>query len=209
MHEIYQVLKQELEQHSAKLIAVSKYQSITAIQKLYEYGQRDFGESRVQELIEKQKELPDDIRWHMIGHVQTNKVKYFASFIHLIHSVDSLKLLKEIQKQAKKNNKIINCLLQVHIAKEEHKYGLTKKEVEQILTESFENISIIGLMGMATNTKDSSIVDKEFSQLYDFFSTLQKSYPSLTQLSMGMSNDYEIALRNNTTMVRIGSLLFG
>ena len=198
------------------LVAVSKTHPAEKIQALYDAGQRDFGENRVQELLSKQPQLPVDIRWHLIGHLQTNKVKYIAPFVHLIHSVDSPKLLKEINKEAVKNNRVIDCLLQIYIAKEESKFGLSEEEV-LVLLESAEykgmqNIKIRGLMGMATNTDDNAIVRREFQSLKKFFDTVKQSHfagGNFEILSMGMSSDFKIAVEEGSTMVRIGSALFG
>ncbi|WP_373521199.1 YggS family pyridoxal phosphate-dependent enzyme [Aquiflexum sp.] len=199
------------------LVAVSKTQPIPALKEAYDLGIRDFGENKVQEMVEKQAELPDDVRWHMIGHLQTNKVKYIASFVYLIHGVDSLKILKEINKQAKKVDRIIPCLLQIYIAKEESKFGLDENELEEIITgneiQSFQNIKIIGLMGMATFTENSDIVRSEFKSLYKLFTDLKiRNLPSnfkMKELSMGMSGDYIIAQKEGSTMVRIGTAIFG
>lgn len=197
------------------LVAVSKTHSVEKIRAMYEAGQRDFGENRVQELISKQPLLPSDIRWHLIGHLQTNKVKYIAPFVHLIHSVDSFKLLKEINKEAGKNKRIIDCLLQVYIAKEESKFGLSEEEVLAILDSDeykvMQNIKIRGLMGMATNTDNEAIVRREFRSLKLVFDTLKSSHSGsdFAILSMGMSSDYRIAIEEGSTMVRIGSALFG
>ena len=197
---------------SATLIAVSKTKPNDAILEAYEYGQRIFGENKVQELVQKQEDLPKDIQWHLIGHLQTNKVKYIAPFVSLIHAVDSLKLLKEINKQALKSNRVINCLLQVKIAEEESKFGLTIDETKQILDEikdlALKGVHIIGLMGMATNTKNTDQIREEFKFLYNHYKKLQPHH-SLTTLSMGMSNDYEIALEEGSTMIRLGSRIFG
>jgi PLP dependent protein len=199
------------------LVAVSKTQPISAIKEAYDLGIRDFGENKVQEMVEKQAELPDDIRWHMIGHLQTNKVKYIAPFVHLVHGVDSLKLLKEINKQAEKVNRTIPCLLQIYIAKEESKFGLDENELEEIISgndiQDLKNIKISGLMGMATYSDDTVIVRKEFRGLYQLFTTLKKrALPpnfEMKELSMGMSGDYVIAQEEGSTMVRIGTAIFG
>jgi pyridoxal phosphate enzyme (YggS family) len=199
------------------LVAVSKTQPISAIKEAYDLGIRDFGENKVQEMQEKQAELPADIRWHMIGHLQSNKVKYIAPFVHLIHGVDSLKLLKEINKQALKANRTIPCLLQMHIAKEESKFGLDENELEEIVSgndiQSLNNIKITGLMGMATYTDNAETVRKEFKELYHLFLELKnRNLPSnfeLNELSMGMSGDYIIAQEEGSTMVRIGTAIFG
>lgn len=208
--ESYHKIREELDAKNVDIIAVSKIKPIEDILALYELGQRDFGENYVQELVDKNASITDrNIRWHFIGHLQTNKVKYIAGFIHLIHSVDSLKLLQEINKQAKKNNRIINCLLQVYIATEETKYGLDENELTDIMNEvnsgNLLNISIKGLMGMASFSEDLSKVRKEFKNLSD----IKSKYPQLQVLSMGMSQDYTIAVEEGSNMVRIGSLLFG
>lgn len=191
------------------LVAVSKTKPAADIKELYDLGQRDFGENYVQELTEKQPALPSDIRWHYIGHLQSNKVKYIAAFVQLIHGVDSFKLLKEINKQAQKNNRIIDCLLQVHIAQEETKFGLDENELHDVLAgqelAELKNIRVLGLMGMASFTEDMNKVRGEFKYL----KTLFDKYPQLQTLSMGMSSDYKIAIEEGSTMIRIGSLLFG
>jgi PLP dependent protein len=195
---------------SATLVAVSKLKPASDIEKMYALGQRDFGENYVQELVEKQGQLPADIRWHFIGHLQSNKVKYIAPFVHLIHSVDSEKLLKEIDKQAAKNNRTIHVLLQVHIAEEETKFGFDEAELMALDISLFKNVHIIGLMGMGTFTDDKEKVRREFEHLqktYTAFSA-QKNI-ALTTLSMGMSDDYALAIDCGSNMVRIGSLLFG
>lgn len=200
----------------ATLVAVSKTKPAEDIQALYDLGQRDFGENYVQELKDKYEQLPKDIRWHFIGHLQSNKVKYIAPFVHLIHGVDSFNLLKEINKQALKNNRIIDCLLQIHIAKEETKFGLDEKELEQIMDlipiNGLTNIRINGLMGMASFSDDTDLVRSEFKYLKSLFSKyaqLQTSNLKPQTLSMGMSADYRIAMEEGSNMVRIGSLLFG
>jgi hypothetical protein len=194
---------------NVELIVVSKTQSLENIQNIYDCGQRKFGENKVQELVTKYEVLPKDIEWHLIGHLQTNKVKYIAPFVHLIHSVDSLPLLIEINKQALKNNRIINCLLQIYIAKEETKFGLSFEEATDILLsdqlKTLTNINIIGMMGMATNTDNQEQILAEFKSLKDFFRT----FPNLRILSMGMSSDYKIATTAGSTMLRIGSTIFG
>ncbi len=199
------------------LVAVSKRKSAEEIMKAYEAGHRDFGENKVQELREKQPALPNDIRWHMIGHLQTNKVKFIAPYIHLIHSVDSAKLLDEINKQALKNKRIIPCLLQVHIATEETKYGFSYEEIRELLSSAtigtMDNIVIRGLMGMATYTDNEAQIHDEFRSLRLFNESLKKdiSMPNfrLDTLSMGMSDDYEIALDEGSNMIRVGSKIFG
>lgn len=206
-----------LDQKKVLLVAVSKTQPVDAIMELYNAGQRDFGENRVQEFREKQEILPKDIRWHIIGHLQTNKVKYIAPTVALIHSVDSWDLLVEIDKQAKKHNRIIPCLLQIYIATEETKFGLSEKELYEILDnpnfKDLKNIRIDGLMGMASNSNDLELVRREFKHLKNLFESIKDTYfkenENFKQLSMGMSSDYTIAIEEGATMVRIGSLLFG
>ena len=201
----------------ATLVAVSKTKPIEDIQALYDLGHRDFGENYVQELVGKYEQLPKDIRWHFIGHLQSNKVKYIARFIHLIHVVDSESLLKEINKQAIKNNRVINCLLQIYIAKEETKFGLDEEELANVQMCKCANVEICGLMGMASFSDDITLVRKEFKYLKllfdEYFSKIEPRLPTadhlLPTLSMGMSADYKIALEEGCNMVRIGSLLFG
>ncbi len=200
-----------------KLIAVSKTNPIEKIQEAYDAGQRIFGENKVQELTPKYSALPKDIAWHMIGHMQTNKVKYIAPFIHLIHSVDSYALLEEINKQAAKAKRKIACLLQIHIAKEESKFGFSEDEVLIFINSEafnkFDNIAIVGLMGMATFTADTNQVRDEFRGLKHFFEKLKSLNRSpnieMKELSMGMSADYQIAIEEGSTMIRVGSALFG
>jgi len=209
-------LKAELPDH-IKLIAVSKTKSVDDIKALYDSGHRMFGENKVQELTHKAGELPDDIEWHMIGHLQSNKVKYITPFVHLIHSVDSLKLLKVINKEARKNDRVIDCLLQVHIAEEETKFGFSSEEVEALLgsgkEDGLDHIRICGMMGMATFTRDEDQVRREFRFLKRLFDTTRETYfsdrPYFEWLSMGMSNDYRIAIEEGSNMLRIGSLIFG
>lgn len=195
------------------LVAVSKTKSEDEILQAYATGQRVFGENKVQEMTEKWSNLPKDIEWHMIGHLQRNKVKYMAEFVSLIHGVDSLKLLKEINKQARKHSRVISCLLQVHIAEEDTKFGFDENELtETITTEEFNslsNIKIKGLMGMATFTKDQNQIRKEFRYLKSLFDTTKKLLPEMSILSMGMSGDYQIAIDEGSNMVRIGSSIFG
>jgi pyridoxal phosphate enzyme (YggS family) len=197
------------------LVAVSKTKPVEDILEMYNLGQRDFGENYVQELVDKYEQLPKDIRWHYIGHLQSNKVKYIAPFVHLIHGVDSLGLLKEINKQALKNNRIIDCLLQIHIAKEETKFGLDSHELEAILTgdlSALKNIRITGLMGMASFSNNMDLVRAEFNYLktlYDKHARLPIVNCQLSVLSMGMSADYKIAMEEGSNMIRVGSLLFG
>jgi len=201
---------------TVKLVLVTKQQSVESIMEIYNAGYKVFGENRVQELTNKKELLPDDIEWHLIGHLQTNKVKYIAEFISMIHSVDSYKLLEEINKYAKKNDRVIDCLLQFHIATEETKYGLDIAESESILTnpeiQLLKNIQIRGVMGMATFTEDMSLVRNEFVHLYDIFNFLKVHYfadnHNFTEISMGMSSDYMIAIEEGSTIVRIGSKIF-
>lgn len=212
-------IKNNLENISLKipsevcLVAVSKTKPISDILEAYEYGQRVFGENKIQELVEKHNKLPKDIEWHMIGHIQRNKVKYMAPFVNLIHSADSYRLIKEINKQGKINNRVINCLLQIKIASEESKFGFTEKEATDFLNSdeyvSFKNIKIVGLMGMATFTDDQRKIDQEFNKLKIFYKKVNRSNSEINVLSMGMSDDYPIAILNGSTMVRIGSSIFG
>jgi pyridoxal phosphate enzyme (YggS family) len=195
------------------LVAVSKTKPISDLMEAYEAGQRIFGENKIQEMAEKWESMPKDIEWHMIGHVQTNKVKYMAPFVSLIHAVDSLKLLKEINKQGKKNDRIISCLIQIKIAAEDSKFGLSQEDAKSILTsETFielTHVNVVGLMGMATFTEDKLQVSSEFKTLKNCFNEFQKTQPSFKVLSTGMSGDYELALEEGSTMVRIGSAIFG
>jgi pyridoxal phosphate enzyme (YggS family) len=223
--ELYKKIAAELKEKNVSLIAVSKTKSVEDILELYRLGQRDFGENYVQELVEKYQQLPKDICWHFIGHLQSNKVKLIAPFVHLIHSVDSEKLLREINKEAKKNNQIIDCLLEVYIAKEETKFGLNAEEVEELITrilntnsinkepeKSLKNVCIKGLMGMASFTDNKEIVRKEFrflKCLFDKYSAVSLQHSIFSIVSMGMSADYKIAVEEGSNMVRIGSLLFG
>ena len=195
------------------LVAVSKTKPISDLMEAYNSGQRIFGENKIQEMAEKWEQMPKDIQWHMIGHVQTNKVKFMAKFVSLIHGVDSLKLLEEINKQALKNNRLIDCLLQIHIAEEETKFGLDKKELNDILTstafQEMKNIRIFGLMGMATFTDNQNQIKKEFNSLKSIFDQFTIHNSQMTILSMGMSSDYQLAIESGSTMVRIGSSIFG
>ena len=194
------------------LVAVSKTKPVEDLQEAYAAGMRDFGENKIQEMCDKYEILPKDIRWHMIGHVQTNKVKYMAPFVHLIHGVDSLKLLKEIHKQAEKNNRVIDVLLQQFIADEETKFGLDKEEIQHIMQEEIQhlpNVRVVGLMGMATFTDDEKQIRNEFKTLKSNFDSLKNNFYNLTVLSMGMSGDYQVAIEEGSTMVRIGSSIFG
>lgn len=195
------------------LVAVSKTKSNESILEAYNTGHRIFGENKVQEMVLKWEALPKDIQWHMIGHVQRNKVKYMAQFVSLIHGVDSFKLLKEIDKQAKKHNRVIDCLFQIHIAEEDTKFGLDETELKDIIhSDEFQqlgNIKIVGLMGMATFTSDTLKVEREFKHLKSIFDASKVSLPSISVLSMGMSGDYQIAIKEGSTMVRLGSSIFG
>ena len=193
------------------LVAVSKTKSNEEIMQAYEAGQRVFGENKIQEMAAKWEALPKDIVWHMIGHVQTNKVKYMAHFVDLIHGVESLKLLKEINKQAVKHNRVISCLIQIRIAEEETKFGLPADELESLLlsAQSFSNIKIAGLMGMASFTDNIEQIKNEFFQLKTIFDKTQNQLPECTILSMGMSGDYPLAIQAGSTMIRVGSKIFG
>ena len=195
------------------LVAVSKTKPNEDIMEAYKAGQRIFGENKVQEMVGKWEALPKDIEWHMIGHLQRNKVKYMADFVSLIHGVDSLRLLKEIDKRAKASDRVINCLLQMHIAEEETKFGLDKDELNHLLNsndfKSMENIRIIGLMGMATFTDNEAQIKREFQSLRKTFNEVKQFLPECDTLSMGMSGDYELAIQEGSNMVRIGSSIFG
>lgn len=205
-------IKKEIPEN-VTLVAVSKTKPISDILEAYHEGHKVFGENKVQEMTQKWEEMPKDIEWHMIGHVQRNKVKYMAEYVALIHGVDSLKLLKEINKQAKKHNRIIPCLLQIHIAEEDTKFGFDANEVEELIKKpefkNLDNVSIKGLMGMATFTEDMDQVRREFKNLHQLFQNFTNVLPQLSILSMGMSGDYKIALEEGSTMVRIGSSIFG
>ena len=215
--ENYHLVLNKVEAKEANLVAVSKTKPKEAIQVLYDLGQRIFGENKVQEMLDKQEALPKDIEWHMIGTLQRNKVKYIIDFVSLIHSVDRFKLLKEINKQAKKVNRVVDCLLQFHIADEQTKFGLSYEEgvalLESDAYRALENVRIVGLMGMATFTEDKNQVEREFETLYSYFKKFQQDFfadnNSFKEVSMGMSGDYEIALDKGSTLVRVGSLLFG
>ena len=193
-----------------QLVAVSKTKPVDLIQEAYDAGQRDFGENKVQEMVDKQAVLPGDIRWHMIGHVQTNKIKYMAPFVHLVHGVDREKVLQELNKQAAKVGRIIDCTLQVHIAEEETKFGLDAAELIEVVgkLDQYPNVRVVGLMGMATNTDDSEVIEREFQGLKSLFDRYGAER-NWHVLSMGMSGDYPIAMRCGSTHVRIGSALFG
>lgn len=209
-------IKQSLPPH-VTLVAVSKTKPVSDLMEAYKAGQRIFGENKIQEMTDKYEQMSKDIEWHMIGHVQTNKVKYMAPFVSLVHGVDSLKLLKEINKQAQKNNRVINCLLQIHIAEEETKFGMDETELNELLaSEEFaqmQNIKVTGLMGMATFTDDENQVKKEFSHLKTIFDNIwqKPEIPNLKPetLSMGMSGDYKLAITCGSTMIRVGSSIFG
>ena len=196
---------------SVILVAVSKTKPNTAIMEAYDAGHRVFGENKVQDMVAKSEKLPSDIQWHMIGHLQTNKVKFIAPFVSLIHGVDSLKLIKEIDKRAAQNNRIIECLLQIRIAEEETKFGLSDSEAFQVLESAkhYKNVRITGLMGMATNTIDKSMLRNEFAYLKALFLKCQSVSQDMQIVSMGMSSDYEIAIEQGSTMVRVGSAIFG
>ncbi|WP_276134143.1 YggS family pyridoxal phosphate-dependent enzyme [Polluticoccus soli] len=216
---VWKEITAELKEKNITLVAVSKTKPVSDIQDLYNLGQRDFGENYVQELVEKQPQLPADVQWHYIGHLQSNKVKYIAPFVHLIHAVDSFKLLLEINKQAAKNDRVIDVLLQMHVAEEETKFGLDEKELIELLEyytaqkDQLSSIRVCGLMGMATNTEDESVVRLEYKRLHNTFNHLKDVYfinqPQFNTCSIGMSSDYKIAMEEGSTMVRIGSLLFG
>ena len=201
--------------NNVTLVAVSKTKPVPDLMEAYNAGQRIFGENKIQEMVEKWEVMPKDIEWHMIGHVQSNKVKYMASFVTLIHGVDSLKLLEEINKQALKNNRVIDCLLQMHIAEEETKFGLNQGELEALIHSAefgaLKNIKIVGLMGMATFTDNQNQIKKEFLSLKTIFDQLKttKGFETINTLSMGMSGDYQLAIEAGSTMVRIGSSIFG
>lgn len=207
----YQSVLQTLSSSHTTLVAVSKTKPAADIQILYDLGQRDFGENYVQELTEKEAILPKDIRWHFIGHLQSNKVKYIAPFVHLIHGVDSFKLLKEIDKQAAKCNRKIHCLLQVHIAQEETKFGLDEQELSEVVTalDTLQHVQVKGLMGMTSFSNDTSKLREEFRTLKSLFDRYKNTQQPWSVLSMGMSSDYTIAIEEGSTLVRIGSLLFG
>ncbi|HEY2726641.1 MAG TPA: YggS family pyridoxal phosphate-dependent enzyme, partial [Parafilimonas sp.] len=209
--EAYKSLREECQAKNVTLVAVSKTKPVEDILELYNLSQKDFGENYVQELIEKEKQLPKDIRWHFIGHLQTNKVKQIISFVHLIHGVDSLKLLQEINKQSQKINKITNCLLQIHIAQEETKFGLDEDELNEIIRQfdnsAMKNVNVVGLMGMATNTDNESQIRKEFQYLKSLQIKLSTVNCQLSTLSMGMTADYKIAIEEGSNMIRIGSLI--
>lgn len=213
----YKAIVQELKPFGAQLVAVSKTKPVEDIMALYEAGQRVFGENRVQELVPKYEALPRDIKWHLIGHLQTNKVKYIAPFVSMVQSVDSLKLLAEIDRCAAKNSRTIDCLLQVYIANEDTKFGMDAEELYALLDSAeyatLKNVRVCGLMGMATNTDDETQIAAEFASLHGLFTEVKQRYfahaPHFKEISMGMSSDYKIALAQGATLIRIGSLLFG
>lgn len=200
-----------------KLVAVSKFHPIAALRQAYDEGQRMFGESHVQEVLIKQQALPEDVEWHFIGHLQTNKVKQLVPFVSLIHSVDSMKLLREIDKQAQKCGRVVDVLLQIHVAAEETKFGFAPEEAMQLLQQDewreLKHVHIVGLMAMATNTEDERQVESEFEQVHQLFETMKHRFfandATFNQLSMGMSGDYLLAQKHGSTMVRVGSLIFG
>ena len=195
------------------LVAVSKTKSVVEIMQAYEAGQRVFGENKIQEMAAKWEEMPKDIKWHMIGHVQRNKVKYMAPFVSLIHAVDSFRLLNEINKQAQKHNRVIDCLLQIKIADEESKFGMSEVEATTLLDseeiKTLQNVKVTGLMGMATFTDNVSQLEEEFGYLKGVYEKIRSQYPDLQILSMGMSGDYTLAIEHGSTMVRVGSAIFG
>ena len=205
-------IKEQIGQN-VQLVAVSKTKPVELLQEAYNAGQRVFGENKVQEMVAKHEELPKDIEWHLIGHLQSNKVKYIATFVSLIHAVDSLKLLETINKEALKNNRVIDCLLQIYIADEDTKFGLDEEELNALLeSETYKqmhNIRIVGLMGMATNTEDENKIRSEFRKLKSLYNKLANGNKQFAILSMGMSSDYKIAVEEGSTMVRVGSLIFG
>lgn len=205
-------IKSQLPEH-VTLVAVSKTKPVSDLQEAYDAGQRIFGENKIQEMVEKHEQLPKDIQWHMIGHVQRNKVKYMASFVNLIHGVDNFKLLKEINKQALKHNRVIDCLLQIKIASEDTKFGMTTAEATEILNsevfDELKNVNVVGLMGMATFTDNQEQLTTEFKTLKDFHEQLKPEYPELQTISMGMSSDFPLAIDCGSTMVRVGSSIFG
>lgn len=210
-------LKGELTEKGVKLAAVSKTHGVDKIQQVYDWGQRIFAENKAQEISEKQPHLPDDIEWHFVGHLQRNKVKYIAPFIHLVHSVDRLKLLKELNNEAEKHNRVIDCLLQIHIARDETKYGMDYGEARELLNQealkSLQNVRIVGLMGIATLTDNRQQIQEEFQGLRAFFDEAKahwfKDHASFSELSMGMTGDYDLAIEAGSTIVRVGSYIFG
>ncbi|MDO5654730.1 MAG: YggS family pyridoxal phosphate-dependent enzyme [Flavobacteriaceae bacterium] len=212
IQENYELILQKLPAH-VQLIAVSKTQPIDKILELYHLGHRDFGENKVQEMIEKYEKLPQDIRWHMIGHVQSNKIKFMAEFVHLIHGIDKVKRLNEVQKHAQNAGRIQDVLLQIHIAQEETKFGMNEQEARQVMElvkeNPWPNVNIKGLMGMATFTENLEQIQKEFQYLNQIYSQLQKDFQQIQILSMGMSGDFEMAIEQGSNMIRVGSAIFG
>ena len=206
-------IEKEIEGKGVTLVAVSKTKPVEMLMEAYNAGFKRFGENYVQELVDKYQQMPKDIEWHFIGHLQSNKVKYIAPFVSLIHSVDSFKLLQEINKQATKNNRVIDCLLQIYIAEEDTKSGMTEEECLEIFKpetlEKLPNVRIIGLMGMTTLTEDEAQIRKEFGNLKRFYELLSTQHSKLSTLSMGMSGDYGIAIEEGSTMIRVGSKIFG
>ena len=204
------IIKNEIKD-KADLVAVSKTRSIQEIQEAYNSGQLKFGENRVQEIVDKQSKLPNDIEWHMIGHLQKNKVKYIAKFINLIHSVDRISLAKEIDKHAKKENRKIDCLIQLKISKEESKFGLQIEDFKKFYEslQNYKNLNVIGLMGMASFTDDNELIDKEFKKIKTIYDDMALIDSRFKVLSIGMSDDYNIALENGSNMIRVGSKIFG
>jgi len=215
--EEYYNLKERLQSQNVELIAVSKTKSEEAIMSLYDCGQRHFGENRVQELVGKQDTLPKDINWHMIGHLQRNKVKYIASFVSLIHAIDSHRLLVEVNKQAKANNRVIDVLVQIHIAQESSKFGISPEQSMEFFTklvqEQLDHVRIVGLMTMASFVQDKQVIREEFNAVTELFQNIKSKFYSEEEsfriLSMGMSSDYELAMESGSNMIRVGSLLFG
>ena len=209
--EILNELREYLSDKNCELIAVTKTHPVNVLEEAYKLNLRHFGENKAQEMAEKYAFLPKDINWHMIGHLQSNKVKYIAPFVTLIHSVDSMSLLQEINKQAVKNNRLINCLIQIYIAQEETKFGLNEVEAKELLANAvtLTNVKIIGLMGMASNTSDTQKVREEFKYLKGLFDSFKTSNPDFSILSMGMSGDYKMAVEEGSTMIRVGSAIFG
>lgn len=205
-------IKTQIPDH-VTLVAVSKTKPVEDLMQAYDCGQRIFGENKIQEMAEKHQQMPKDIQWHMIGNVQRNKVKYMASFVDLVHGVDSLKLLNEINKQAAKHQRVINCLLQLKIAQEDTKFGMTSKEAHEILNsehyKSLKNIAIVGVMGMASFTENTAQITEEFTLLKSDFDSLKNTEENLKVVSMGMSGDYPLAIENGSTMIRVGSSIFG
>jgi hypothetical protein len=206
--EAYHAILKEIKKN-VTLVAVSKTKPVSDIQHLYAMGHRDFGENYVQELTDKYVQLPKDIRWHFIGHLQTNKIKYIIPFVHLIHGVDRLRLLKEIDKEAARHGRVVDCLLQIHIAQEETKFGMSEDELNEVVPADYPHVRILGLMGMASFTDDKEKVRSEFQYLKSLYDKFSIVHSPLSILSMGMSSDYKIAIEEGSNMIRIGSLIFG